>query len=70
MKLLLCIIVNAIAVRIFSAHDWGGIVGHGYCEDKSTEHIKHNLIYQHPFFFNFSDFRRCYFLSVPIKQAR
>ena len=26
---------------IFDAHDSNGIVGHGYCEDKSTEHIKH-----------------------------
>ena len=25
---------------IFNAHDSNGIVGHGYCEDKSTEHIK------------------------------
>ena len=36
---------------------------------RSTASI--NLIYQHPFFFfNFSDFRHCYFLSVPIKQVR
>ena len=26
---------------IFNAHDSNGIVGHGYYEDKSTEHIKH-----------------------------
>ena len=26
---------------IFNAQDSNGIVGHGYCEDKSTEHIKH-----------------------------
>ena len=39
---LLCIVVIALAVRHpFNAQDSNGIVGHGCCGDKSTEHIKH-----------------------------
>ena len=35
------IVVIALAGDIFNAHDSNVIVGHWYCEDKSTEHIKH-----------------------------